>query len=156
MVASSDKRLLWHPRGENKFVVGSSSQITLYEWRPEAPEIRHTTSQHDLQHMKCFAWSPDPHFDDLIAVGLSTGKVDLMRLEATKRTRDGVLSSGPSVSIPVRSSRACNTLSFSRIDPNYLAVGLEKQRGDVWSGERWLRTDSTAATNTTGRFWAQN
>ena len=153
MVASSDKsdkRLLWHPRGENKFVVGSSTQITLYEWRPEAPEIRHTTSQHDLQHMKvpscgslrtsafitlhpttqCFAWSPDPSFDDLIAVGLSTGKVDLMRLEATKHTRDGVLSSGPSVSLLVRSSRACNALSFSRADPNYLAVGLEKVRGD--------------------------
>ena len=53
-----------------------------------------------------------------------------MRLEATKRTRDGVLSSGPSVSLPVRSSRACNALSFSRADPNYLAVGLEKVRGD--------------------------
>lgn len=52
MIPSSDKRLLWHPRGENKFVVGSSSQITLYEWLPETPEIRHTTSQHDLQHMK--------------------------------------------------------------------------------------------------------
>ena len=52
MVASSEKRLLWHPRGENKFVVGSLSQITLYEWRPEEPEIRQTTSQHDLQHMK--------------------------------------------------------------------------------------------------------
>jgi hypothetical protein len=52
MVASSDKRLLWHPRGENKFLVGSSSQITLYEWLPEEPEIRHVTSQHDLQHMK--------------------------------------------------------------------------------------------------------
>lgn len=63
-------------------------------------------------------------------MGLSTGKVDLMRLEATKHTRDGVLSSGPSVSLPARSSRACNALSFSRTDPNYLAVGLEKARGD--------------------------
>ena len=53
-----------------------------------------------------------------------------MRLGATKHTRDGVLSSGPSVSLPVRSSRACNALSFSCADPNYLAVGLEKVRGD--------------------------
>ena len=53
-----------------------------------------------------------------------------MRLEATKHARDGILSSGPSVSLPVRSSRACNALSFSRADPNYLAVGLEKVRGD--------------------------
>ena len=53
-----------------------------------------------------------------------------MRLGATKHARGGVLSSGPSVSLPARSSRACNALSFSRADPNYLAVGLEKVRGD--------------------------
>lgn len=53
-----------------------------------------------------------------------------MRLEATKHARDGILSSGPSVSLQARSSRACNALSFSRADPNYLAVGLEKVRGD--------------------------
>lgn len=53
-----------------------------------------------------------------------------MRLEATKHTRDNVLSSGPSVSLPIRTSRPCNALSFSRADPNYLAVGLEKIRGE--------------------------
>lgn len=47
-----DKRLLWHPRHENKFVVGGNSQITLYEWASEFPKIRHVTSQHDLQFMK--------------------------------------------------------------------------------------------------------
>jgi len=47
-----DKRLLWHPRQENKFVVGGNSQITLYEWAAEFPEIRHVTSQHDLHFMK--------------------------------------------------------------------------------------------------------
>lgn len=47
-----DKRLLWHPRQDNKFVVGGGSQITLYEWAPDYPEIRHITSQHDLQFMK--------------------------------------------------------------------------------------------------------
>ena len=47
-----DKRLLWHPRKTNKFVVGGQSQITLYEWASEYPEIRHITSQHDLNFMK--------------------------------------------------------------------------------------------------------
>jgi hypothetical protein len=47
-----EKRLLWHPRQENKFVVGGGSQITLYEWAPDQHEIRHITSQHDLQFMK--------------------------------------------------------------------------------------------------------
>jgi hypothetical protein len=47
-----EKRLLWHPRQENKFVVGGGSQITLYEWAREHPRIRHVTSQQDLQYMK--------------------------------------------------------------------------------------------------------
>lgn len=80
--------------------------------------------------MQCFAWSPDPSLDDLIAIGLSTGRVDLLRLEATKHARNNVLSSGPTVSLPVRSSRACNSLAFCQADPNYLAVGLDKVRGD--------------------------
>ncbi|KAJ7762788.1 hypothetical protein DFH07DRAFT_404320 [Mycena maculata] len=131
----SEKRLLWHPRQENKFVVGGGSQITLYEWAPEQQEIRHVTSQHDLQFMKTFAWSPDPAFEDLVAVGLSTGRIDLLRLEATRYTRrtatgNSVLSSGPMVSLTARNSRACNALDFCAVDPNFLAVGLDKVRGD--------------------------
>jgi WD40 repeat protein len=66
-----------------------------------------------------------------VAIGLSTGKVDLLRLEATKQaSRHNILSSGPSVSLPVRNSRSCNALAFCTADPNYLAVGLDKVRGD--------------------------
>ncbi|KAK0452344.1 hypothetical protein EV421DRAFT_1768424 [Armillaria borealis] len=127
----SEKRLLWNPRQGNKFIVGGGSQITLYEWTEEYPEIRHITSQHDLQYMKCFAWSPDPYFDDLVAVGNSSGRVDLFRLEASKYARrNNVLSMGPTISFPLRNSRSCNALSFCSADPNYLAVGLDKARGD--------------------------
>src|ERR1700691_1566832 len=66
----------------------------------------------------------------MIAVGLSTGRVDLLRVEATKHARNNVLSSGPSVSLPARNSRSCNTLAFCDTDPNYLAVGMDKVRGD--------------------------
>ena len=79
---------------------------------------------------QCFAWSPDPAFDDLMAVGLTTGKVDLIRLEAGKQAQQkNILSSGPSVTLPVRNSRSCNALAFSDADSNYLAVGLDKVRG---------------------------
>lgn len=47
-----EKRLLWHPRQDNKFLVGGGSQITLYEWASDFPEIRQVTSRHDLLHMK--------------------------------------------------------------------------------------------------------
>lgn len=52
MLAQSEKKILWHPRGENKFIVGGGSQITMYEWSPEEPAIRHITSQQDIAHMK--------------------------------------------------------------------------------------------------------
>jgi hypothetical protein len=33
-------------------MVGGGSQMTMYEWAPEESEIRHVTSQNDLQFMK--------------------------------------------------------------------------------------------------------
>ena len=77
------------------------------------------------------AWSPDPAYDDLVAVGFASGKVDLVRLETTRSAKNQGLSSGPSVSLPVRNSRSCNALGFCSVDPNYLAVGLDKVRGDA-------------------------
>lgn len=51
-MVQTEKRLLWHPRHENKFAVGGGSQITLYEWVPESFEIKQVTSQLDLTLMK--------------------------------------------------------------------------------------------------------
>jgi WD40 repeat protein len=67
-----------------------------------------------------------------------------MRLEATKVARNGVLSSGPVVSLGVRNSRSCNALAFCEADPNYLAVGLDKVRGDssltIWDVQSCIPT----------------
>ena len=52
MVTQSEKRLIWHPRGHNKFIVGGSTQITLYEWIPQSSEIRQVASQLELNQMK--------------------------------------------------------------------------------------------------------
>lgn len=52
MPAASEKRVLWRS-DSNKFVVGGASHIALYELSSDTqPEIRHLTSQHDLQFMK--------------------------------------------------------------------------------------------------------
>ncbi|KAH9892448.1 hypothetical protein C8Q73DRAFT_761814 [Cubamyces lactineus] len=158
MVAQADKRLLWHPRGQNKFVVGGSSQITLYEWVPQSSQIKQVASQMELNAMKCFAWSPDPVLDDLVAVGLSNGRVDLLRLEASKHAGNGVLSNGPAVSLPARNNRACNSLAFSSADPSYLAVGLDKVRNDpsllIWdiqSATPMLSLNSVSHSGSTSR-----
>jgi WD repeat-containing protein mio len=81
------------------------------------------------------AWSPDPNYDDLIAVGLSNGKVELTRLEGTRSATSQAWTK-PLVSLNAKTSRSCNALAFCNTDPNYLAVGSEKIRGDfglvVW------------------------
>lgn len=85
--------------------------------------------------LQCFAWSPDPIIDDLIAVGLSTGRVDLLRIEAGRQSQrknvsSSVLSTGPTMSLPLKNTRPCNALAFCNAQPGYLAVGLDKVRGD--------------------------
>jgi len=52
MSSKVEKQLIWHPRQENKFIVGGGSQIALYEWAPDVPEFRLLTSQSDLLNMK--------------------------------------------------------------------------------------------------------
>lgn len=77
-------------------------------------------------------------FDDLVAVGSSTGKVELWRLESNRYAKNNVVYGGPLVSLQ-RSSRSCNALAFSPVKPNLLAVGLDKVRGDpsllIWDIE---------------------
>ncbi|VDB83247.1 unnamed protein product [Peniophora sp. CBMAI 1063] len=130
MVGQADRKILWHPRGENKFVVGGGSQVTLYEWSDE-PSIVQLASQHDLSLMKCFAWSPDAHIDDLLAVGLTSGRVELLRLESSRRGTDHIAARGPHAHLAPKSSRACTSLAFCPAAPNLLAVGLDKVRSDA-------------------------
>lgn len=92
-----------------------------------------------------------------MAVGLTTGKVDLIRLEAGKQAQQkNILSSGPTVTLPIRNSRSCNALAFSDADPNYLAVGLDKVRGassliiwDISTFTSSLTLPITSANNAT-------
>lgn len=60
------------------------------------------------------------------------------------------------VTLPVRTSRTCNTLAFSYLDPNYLAVGLDKVRGDpslvIWDIETVSSGLSTSSAPHQGAF----
>ncbi|KAF5393377.1 hypothetical protein D9757_000716 [Collybiopsis confluens] len=69
---------------------------------------------------------------DIVAVGHSSGRIDLLRLEASRYSHeDSVLSNGPVLSLPpIRNQRSCNVLAFCPSDHNYLAAGLDKVRGD--------------------------
>lgn len=142
----SEKRIAWSPLGQNRFVVGGNSQLTLYDWSPE-DSILHVASRQDLQSMRvkliytlpvfssdvavdtqCFAWSPDPALDDLFAVGFSSGRVSLIRLESTRHIR--ATSRSGHTPLSPKSPRACSSLAFCETTPRYLAVGLERLRND--------------------------
>lgn len=54
-----------------------------------------------------------------------------MRIRAATNTLPRPSSTSvPPIALPIRNSRACTALAFCPSDPNYLAVGLDKVRGD--------------------------
>ena len=87
-------------------------------------------SPHAYVVIQCFAWSPDPAIDDLVAVGFNNGRVDLLRLESTHRIRDHAANRNSHNPLSPRAPRSCVSLAFCSVTPQYLAVGLEKLRND--------------------------
>lgn len=47
-----DRRLLWHPRLDSKFLVGGGTQVTVYELLPNSSQSRYVASKHDLPALK--------------------------------------------------------------------------------------------------------
>jgi len=141
------KQVLWSPLSTSTFLVGGGSQLTLYNYKND--KIRLVTSTDDLNvrpgsSLQCFAWCPSKNIDDLVAVGHSTGRVDLLRLNPSRYAEPG-----PEVSLPVRNQRSCNALSWR--DSSYLAVGLDKVRNDssllVWDITQSLPVFSSSNTS---------
>ncbi|KAG9093776.1 hypothetical protein FS749_013755, partial [Ceratobasidium sp. UAMH 11750] len=147
MQASLRRQALWDPLGSDRFIVGGNSEVKLYQWNSKAGEVRTIASQSDLAHMRCLAWSPHSTVDDLVAVGLTTGNVELLRLNsnvASLPESHNSLGAPKVATLPTKYQRPCHALEFSTIDPNYLAVGLEKARNEpsllIWDIERSART----------------
>ncbi|EUC66944.1 WD repeat protein, putative [Rhizoctonia solani AG-3 Rhs1AP] len=146
MQASVRRQVLWDPLGSDRFIVGGNSEVKLYQWNSHAGEVKILASQSELTHMRCLSWSPHPTVDDLVAVGLTTGNVELFRLGgsvASLPNSHNSLEAPRVATLPVRYQRPCHAIEFSPIDPNYLAVGLEKTRNEpsllIWDIERSAR-----------------
>ncbi|OUM59450.1 hypothetical protein PIROE2DRAFT_21237 [Piromyces sp. E2] len=113
--------------------------------------------------IQCFAWSPDPEYQNVIAVGQTTGRTLLIRLNGfslsslhnTVPNPAYFSSSGNSGKIigefqPTH-SRACNIVAFCPVNTNLLAAGLEKVRNDpclyIWDVETQLRRSKFSNNN---------
>ncbi|KAH7107973.1 hypothetical protein BKA62DRAFT_680564 [Auriculariales sp. MPI-PUGE-AT-0066] len=133
----AERRILWHPRGDHQFVVGSATQLSLFVWDEVAANISHVASSSDLTGIKCFSWSPLTSCDDLVAVGTDVGRVDLLRLSLSAATASGighaVFPSAPVASFVPKGSanasqRACHAIAFSEQDHSLMACGMERAK----------------------------
>ncbi|KDQ21229.1 hypothetical protein BOTBODRAFT_168544 [Botryobasidium botryosum FD-172 SS1] len=139
------RTVMWDPHGSSRFIASGSNEVKLYEWVPNRSKIRLLNVQSDLPLMRarnCMAWSPHSSYKDLIAVGLGTGQIDFIRLDASlEPTPDSHNSFGSpwAMSYNNRPARAFTCLAFSPADSGYLAAGLDRSRGEpgllIWSVE---------------------
>jgi hypothetical protein len=161
------KRLLWSPTpSSDRFVVYGGSDVRLHEWRPHGrpakTAARSLAVLTDLPPFRALAWSPHTQSDDLVAIGLATGRTLLLRLQDPVSNQPASPTTVPyhSVSLSVKQQRPVNSLAFSPSDPNLLAVGLEKARDQavhVWDIERSVslldqRFDDRTASGLDGRI----
>ncbi|KAJ9079301.1 hypothetical protein DSO57_1036838 [Entomophthora muscae] len=169
MVSGSNNKyskVLWSPHSQPKFLVGGND-LRLYEYSSKKgslhpPRLSMVAIHTDLPLMKCFDWSRDSASPNIVAVGQSTGKTCLVKLQPTNvlpvnasTSTESLVPSGtehhlqsptyePSLSgvagtiltLNVRHTRACNAVAFSPLNSHFLATGLEKVRNDssllVW------------------------
>ncbi|OZJ06354.1 hypothetical protein BZG36_00690 [Bifiguratus adelaidae] len=143
-----NQSILWSPReGDKRFII-ASQDLRMYEWLPEA-------SNDD----NCFDWCPSSNYGDIVAVGLTTGRVVLVPMEPqqvpdgspymnfqerrsprydnTSITRSAIVNTSAAAAslsqyptLITKHSRACNVVTFSKADPKYIATGLDKARND--------------------------
>jgi len=103
-----------------------SNDLRLYEVRTPT-DIRVAKINFDLQQIRCIAWCPEPASARLITVGLATGKAALVNFSGEGAVVKEFLP---------KHNRPCNALAWSPVEPELIAVGLNKLRNDhctlVW------------------------
>ncbi|KAI9249265.1 WD40-repeat-containing domain protein [Sporodiniella umbellata] len=150
MVIAS-KSLIWSPHGQNQFLCGGT-ELKLYEWIPKTEDspgrVRYLSTIPEITLMMCADWSPDPQCPDLVAVGLTTGRTLLVRMQEHAMSDypnlENVRAPNKYPSLGVKMSRTSNVVSFSKTHPHLLSVGLDKVRNEpclfVWDVSRSMES----------------
>ncbi|XP_071500318.1 GATOR2 complex protein MIOS-like [Diadema antillarum] len=84
-------------------------------------------NKEEVQRIKCFAVYPKEMPENLLAVGLSTGKVMLTSFVSDPHNDPGNLIGA---AFPPKHSRLCTNLAWNAMDPKLLAVSFDKYRTD--------------------------
>ncbi|KAJ3180188.1 hypothetical protein HDU85_004191 [Gaertneriomyces sp. JEL0708] len=175
MAAPRGKRVIWSPVEDPLFLVGGTD-LKLYEWCPDATDDDHEYGHYigglpDMVHMRSFDWGHHQEFRDMVAIGFTTGKAVLTRLQyfdLVNQPKGGgrLLSRTPSSTSLVGTSpsstgihvvaefmprhmRACTSVAFCPTEPRLLATGYDKVRNDfgimIWDAELAVRNTSTVS-----------
>ncbi|TKA54810.1 hypothetical protein B0A53_02619 [Rhodotorula sp. CCFEE 5036] len=133
MQSTRGRSVVWDPSGSQRFLTGGGSEIRLHE-REAGERIKTTSVVTELSGLRSFAWSPGTSANPLVAAGVSSGRVLLLRLDdngnssSRQGQQDAIVK--PVGQINIRHSRPINVTAFAPEKPHLLAVGLEKGRGE--------------------------
>ncbi|GAA5990362.1 hypothetical protein JCM10908_007333 [Rhodotorula pacifica] len=152
MQSTRGRSVVWDPSGTQRFLTGGGSEIRLHE-RDSSERIRTTSVVTELSGLRSFAWCPETSANPLVAAGVSSGRVLLLRLGegndgAGKEGQDATVR--PIGQVNVRHSRPVNVTAFAPEQPHLLAVGLEKGRGESVLVYNVERTTSSSAREQPG------
>lgn len=107
----------------------------------EAVEYDAIAASVKVPPFRAFDWHPHTDFENLVAVGQSSGEATLLKLSSPSDVEHS------SVSFSVRSQRPCNAVSLS--SNHLLAAGLDRVRTDfclnIWDFSQRLPTPSTGS-----------
>nr|XP_031857269.1 uncharacterized protein CI109_007324 [Kwoniella shandongensis]KAA5524341.1 hypothetical protein CI109_007324 [Kwoniella shandongensis] len=136
-----------------RFVVGgqvsqvTSGDIKMYEWRRDKEEMGMVGIQTDIGQIRAMAWSPSPSYRNLLATGLSNGRTVIYNVAPSTLALPLTPNNPATVvaSLTIKHTRPVTSISFSSLDANYIATGLERHRSD-YSLLIWDISDAVAAS----------
>ncbi|XP_038044878.1 GATOR complex protein MIOS-like [Patiria miniata] len=104
-----------------------SQDSSLYARLQASKADLHVNSKGDLQLIRCFAWYPKHSSDDVIAIGLSSGKVILSGFGVDSSvTQAGLVGK----EFPLKHTKMCTSLAWNTVESKWLAAGFDRYRTD--------------------------
>ncbi|GMK59926.1 hypothetical protein CspeluHIS016_0901430 [Cutaneotrichosporon spelunceum] len=125
---------------------GGSGDVKMFEWDHDT-EVMSMIGLHSevSAGIRALAWSPSPRQRHLLALGLSTGRTQILTLSPSSLAVSvrGAQSTHSAL-LTVKHSRPVSSLAFSDVDPLLLASGYDRHRSD-YSLLIWDISDAIAA-----------
>ncbi|XP_033639777.1 GATOR complex protein MIOS-A-like [Asterias rubens] len=146
LLSSSQSQIQLISQDSNMYARLQASKTDLY-----------VSTKSDLQLIRCFCWCPKQSSDDILAVGLSSGKVILTAfLVDPTSSQMGLVGT----EFPVKHNKMCTSLAWNTVEPKLLAAGFDRYRTDYCMAVYDVSVQITGTGSTTSseksRFVSNN